>query len=68
MNASLRTAYAAVIAEADAKAAEYARQRSALDRHSRNYSRDYDRLTHLIEVHLDKADRHRRIAEAKEQG
>lgn len=68
MNASLRTAYAAVIAEADAKAQQHEQERAALDTHSRTYKRDYHYLTHLIESQRTKADRHRAIAEAKEQG
>ena len=68
MNAATRTAYAAVIEEAMRKAAEYGRQRAALDPRSRTFPRDNAYLTHLIEAHLAKADRHRAIAEAKEQG
>ena len=68
MNAATRTAYAAVIAEADRKARQYRRELDALDRRSRTYLRDHAYLTRLAEAHEAKADRHRAIAEAKEQG
>lgn len=68
MNASLRTAYAAVIAEAERKAQQYRRELDALGRRSRTYPRDHAYLTRLAEAHEAKADRHRAIVEAKEQG
>ena len=68
MNASLRTAYAAVIAEADAKAQQHEQERAALDTHSRTYKRDYANRTRWADAQRTKADRHRAIVEAKEQG